>query len=81
MDLIKPHLFFQERRNKKDDGDKVFGKIVACSLQKIKDENLRKYTKLKIQHFLFETQCGETRNLFQPQDSLIPFTKPVQTPL
>ena len=42
-------FFFQERRNKKDDGDKVFGKNVACSLRKIKDENLRKYTKLKIQ--------------------------------
>ena len=81
MDWIKQHLFFQERRNKKDDGDKVFGKNVVCSLRKIKDENLRKYAKLKIQQFLFETQCGETRNLFQPQDSLIPLTKPVQTPL
>ena len=81
MDWIKQHLFFQERRNKKDDGDKVFGKNVVCSLRKIKDENLRKYAKLKIQQFLFETQFGETRNLFQPQDSLIPLTKPVQTPL
>ena len=37
------------------------------------------FTKLKIQQFLFEAQCGET--LFQSQDSFIPSATPVQTPL
>ena len=41
--------FCQERQNRKDGEDEIFGKDVACSLRKIKDENLKEYTKLKIQ--------------------------------
>ena len=73
--------FFQERQNRKDHGDEIFSKKnFACSLRKIKDENLKEYTELKIQQFLFEAQC-EILNLFQSQDSFIPSTAPVQTPL
>ena len=78
---IEPHLFFQERQNRKDNGDEIFGKDVPCSLRKIKDENLKEYTKLKIQQFSFGVQRGETRNLFQSQDSFISSATPVQTPL
>ena len=38
-------VVFQERRNRKDDGDEIFGQM---SLKKIKDENPEEYTKLKI---------------------------------
>ena len=77
MDQVRS--FFQERQNRKNDGDEIFGKNVACSLRKIKEENLKEFTKPKIQQFLFEAQCGET--LFQSQDSFIPSATPVQTPL
>ena len=73
--------FFQERRNRKNDGDEIFGKNVACSLRKIENENLKEHAKLKIQQILFEAHCGETRNLFQFQDLFIPSTTPVRTPL
>ena len=62
-------------------GIKFLEKNVACFFRKIRDENLKEYTKLKIQQFLFEGQCGETCNLFQSQYSFIPSTTPVQTPL
>ena len=44
-------------------------------------KNLKEYAKFKIQQLLFEAQCGETRNLFQFQDSFIPSTTPIHTRL
>ena len=58
MDQVRS--FSQERQNRKNDGDEICGKHVACSLRKIKEENLKEFTKLRIQQFLFEAQCGET---------------------
>ena len=69
---IKPHLFFQERQSRKDDADEIFGRNVACFLRTIKDENIKEYTKLKIQQFLFQAQCGKIRKLLQSQ-GFIPY--------
>lgn len=74
--------FFQERQNRKNDGDEIFGKNVACSLRKIKDKNRKGYTTLKIQKFLFKARYERTRDSFQfSRDSLIPSAKPLQKPI
>ena len=54
--------YFQEKQNRKDDGNEVFWK------KKIKDENLKRYRKLKIQQVCLKGQCRETCNSFKSQD-------------
>lgn len=57
--LIDQALLALERKNvTQEDGDDIFGKNVACSLRKISDEQLKEFTKLKIQEILFQARCG-----------------------